>query len=222
MSAVVIQQQDQPVRVPVWVSDLESFRRWATSDEFPDLGWYSWLDGELWVDPNMERVGHNLIKSKICAVLTMLVEEQECGTFLTDGMLLTHREAGLSTEPDGSFITTETLTSKRVILVQRENATEMVGSPDMVLEVVSRTSKQKDTVVLRDLYWRAGIEEYWLVDTHRDGTVVLEILRHTAKGYVATRRQGEWTRSAVFGRSFRLRSSVDAKTELPIYKLDVR
>ena len=34
----------------------------------------------------------------------------------------------------------------------------------MVLEVVSKTSVRKDTVVLPQLYWKSKIPEYWLVD----------------------------------------------------------
>ena len=35
----------------------------------------------------------------------------------------------------------------------------------MTLEVVSSSSVRKDTVDLRDRYYKAGILEYWLVDT---------------------------------------------------------
>jgi Uma2 family endonuclease len=34
----------------------------------------------------------------------------------------------------------------------------------MVLEVVSASSVEPDTQTLRELYWAAGIKEYWLVD----------------------------------------------------------
>jgi len=41
---------------------------------------------------------------------------------------------------------------------------ELEGTPDMVLEVVSASSVVKDTETLLQLYWQAGIPEYWLVD----------------------------------------------------------
>ena len=53
MSAIVIAEK---VRIHAWVVDLESFRRWARSDEFPRRGWFSYLHGELWVDLSMEQV----------------------------------------------------------------------------------------------------------------------------------------------------------------------
>src|SRR5256885_8764701 len=49
-----------------------------------------------------------------------------------------------------------------------EGYLELEGTPDMVLEVVSESSVQKDTKRLRQLYWQAGIREYWLVDARRE------------------------------------------------------
>ena len=57
---------------------------------------------------------------------------------------------------------------------------ELDGSPDMVLEVVSDSSVEKDIDVLMDLYWKAGIREYWLVDA-RGERIEFKILCHTAR-----------------------------------------
>src|SRR5262249_55628153 len=147
-----------------WVKDLKSFRRWAKSDEFPERGWFSYLNGELWVDLSMERLAHNKVKGEISIALGALVKAEGLGHFLFDRMLLTHAEAGLSTEPDGMFFTRESLRRGRVQLVQGDESLEVEGGPDMVLEVVSPKSVEKDTEVLPDLYWKAGVREYWLVD----------------------------------------------------------
>ena len=90
----------------------------------------------------------------------------------------------------------------------------------MVLEVVSPTSRQKDTVVLRDLYWRAGVAEYWLVEPRRDD-LAFDVLRHGPKGYLATRKQGGWLKSNVFGKSFRVTRDTDPRGD-PVYTLAVR
>ena len=220
MSALVIQQEQQAVRVPEWVNDLCSFRRWAKSDDFPEHGWYSHLAGELWVDTTMERAAHNRVKTKVAAVLTHLVDENELGQFFGDRMLLTNLDAGLSTEPDGMFLSYESLRESRVRLEEGEDSPEVEGSPDMVLEVVSPSSREKDTVVLRDLYWRAGVREYWLVQLGRE-EVSLDVLRHGPKGYVAMRKQGVWVKSAVFGKSFRLDQRTDPVGHA-VYTLAVR
>ena len=81
-------------------------------------------------------------------------------------------------------------------MAEGEDSLEAEGSPDMVLEVVSATSRRKDTVVLRELDWRAGVKEYWLAEPRRDD-VTFDILRHAPKGYVATRKPGGWIKSTV-------------------------
>jgi len=217
---LVIQQEAQAVRVREWVTDLRSFRRWAKSDDFPTRGWYSHLAGELWVDLSMERLAHNQIKTKFAAVLTHVCESSGLGMFLGDRMLLTNVEAELSTEPDGMFISYEEVRAGRVHLEHGEDSVEVEGSPDMVLEVVRLSSREKDKVVLRDMYWRAGVREHWLVEQGHE-VVGLEILRHGLKGYVAARKQGGWVKSGVFGKSFRLVQKKDPIGH-PAYVLEVR
>jgi Uma2 family endonuclease len=220
MAAVVVQQEEQDVRIPGWVRDLTSFRRWAKSDDFPERGWYAHLNGELWVDPSMERLAHNQIKAEIGLVLGALVKRSGTGRFVGDRMLLTNTEADLSTEPDAMFLSYDALRAGRVRLAEGEDSLEVEGSPDVVVEVVSPTSRHKDTVVLRELYWRAGVREYWLADPRRQD-LVFDILKHGSKGFTTVRKQGGWARSAVFGKSFRLSRTTDP-VGLAAYTLAVR
>jgi Uma2 family endonuclease len=96
----------------------------------------------------------------------------------------------------------------------------LLGTPDMVLEVVSKSSEEKDYELLRELYWRAEIPEYWLVDP-RGETLKFDILRRSSKGYVAARKQAGWARSRVFDKSFRL-TVKDDDLGNPQYTLHVR
>jgi Uma2 family endonuclease len=208
MSIVVIADQ---VRIPSWVNDLESFRRWSRSDDYPERGWVSFLDGEIWVDTHMEQLFvHNLVKTQFTIRLGGLVESEELGYFFSDRAALSNEDANLSTEADGTFCSFDTVANKRVRLVEgvEEGHVEIEGTPDMVLEVVSTYSVRKDTQVLRKLYWRAGIAEYWLVDA-RKAPLQFDILRWAERGYSATRRKQGWLRSKVFGRSFLLETKAD-------------
>lgn len=108
----------------------------------------------------------------------------------------------------------------RLIEERTEGFVELEGSPDMALEVVSRSSVHKDTVILRKAYWEAGIREYWLVDAGSE-PVQFEILRHSARGYVATRKHEGWIKSQVFGKSFRLIQDAAPKGN-PDFTLQVR
>jgi Uma2 family endonuclease len=103
---------------------------------------------------------------------------------------------------------------------KHEGFVEMEGTPDMVLEVVSESSVGKDYKELRELYWRAGIPEYWLVDA-RGERLTFEILRHSSKSYAAVRKQEDWQKSAVFGKSFRLTRRADEQGN-PEYELAIR
>ena len=208
MSTVVVADQ---VRIPSWVNDLESFRRWSRSDGYPEQGWVSFLDGEIWVDTHMEQLfSHNRVKTQFTVVLGGLVEREEMGYYFSDRAALSNEGANLSTEPDGTFCSFGAIEGRRVSLVEgvEEGHVEIEGTPDMVLEVVSTRSVRKDTKVLRGLYWRAGIPEYWLVDA-RKTPPQFDILRRTERGYSATRCKQGWMKSKVFGRAFRLETKPD-------------
>jgi Uma2 family endonuclease len=217
MNAIVIANY---TRIPEWVQDLDSFRRWTRSDDFPERGRIVYLGNTIWIDPDMERDEHNQIKGEVLFVIRGLIRELRGGRYYGDGMRVVHPEAGLSHEPDGTFVSKDSLERQRVQLTQGGETIELLGSPDMVLEVVSPSSVEKDTVLLPDLYWKAGIREYWLIDPRQGGSR-FDIFRHTVKGYVATRRQGGWLKSTVFGKSFRLVRQTD-DLGLPEFTLEMR
>jgi Uma2 family endonuclease len=188
---------------PETVHDLESFRHWVTSDDFPEEARASYLSGKFWVDLPMERAGHNLCKKAISNVLSNIITTEDSGLDFSDGMLLSNPKVGLSTQPEFMFIATATLESGRVTILRGDDSLEIIGSPDMTLEVISPTSVEKDTVDLRRLYWEASVKEYWLVDS-REKSFSFDILRRGASKYIATRKHDGLVKSAVFGREFKL------------------
>jgi Uma2 family endonuclease len=203
MSTVVIEED---VRIPDWVRNLRSFRRWAHSDEFPERGWVSYLKGEVWVDMTKEQLfSHNQVKGEFASVLSGMVKTDRLGLFFPDGVLLSDVISSYSTGPDGIFVSKESLRNERVRLMEgaQEGFVEIEGVPDMVLEVVSPKSVRKDKVILRQLYWQAGVSEYWLVDV-RGQRLDFDILRRASRGYVAVRKKDGWLKSSVFGNSFQL------------------
>jgi Uma2 family endonuclease len=220
--SVVVDTQE--VDVPPEVVDHVSFRRWFRSDAFPErVGRIAFFLGRVWVDMSKEQVfSHNQVKQEIGRSLGNVVKSAQSGRYFPDGMLLSHPEVGFSVQPDGLFASTKSLESGRLRLVPgaREGYVELEGTPDMTLEIVSASSKGKDTVTLLDLYWRAGIREYWLVDA-RGAEVKFNIYRHTAKGYVPMAKRGGWIKSGAFGKSFRLTVGTDGRGD-PEYTLEVK
>src|SRR5438309_963992 len=53
---------DGDIRIPDWIADLESFRRWCHSDEFPPTGRIDYLQGEVWVDTGGERLSFDIFR----------------------------------------------------------------------------------------------------------------------------------------------------------------
>jgi Uma2 family endonuclease len=193
---------------------LETFRAWVHSDLVPEKGVrLCYLDGEVWIDMSKGQVfSHNQVKLQYEIVLGTLTKHDRLGRFFPDGMLLVNRDANLGAGPDGIFVSEKSLRSGRVRFVEGKKGgyVEIEGSPDMVLEIVSDGSVTKDTEKLLELYWRAGIREYWLVDV-RGESVFFESYRHTSKCYVATTKERGWVKSKVFGKSFRLTQGTDER-----------
>jgi Uma2 family endonuclease len=210
------------VSVPTWVKDLASFRRWAQSDDFPESGRICYLDGDVWIDMSKEQLfTHAKLKGEFNRVLCTLVKREKLGHLFPDGILLSSVEADISNQPDATFVSFAALEDKvRLIEGKEEGYVELEGAPDMVLEVVSKSSVHKDTVTLRQAYWEAGILEYWLVDGRKE-PFSFEILRHTARGYVAARKTDGWIKSPAFGQAFRLFQERDARGN-PEFTLEMR
>jgi hypothetical protein len=207
------------LRVPAGIADLGSFRCWADADDFPENVRIDYLQGEVWVDMSRQDLfTHVGVKGAFVVALGKLARS---GLFLGSGPYLSNVAAGMAVRPDALFVSAAGLL-ERVRLLDRkgDGYDELEGSPDMVLEVISRASAHRDKVLLRRAYWEAGVREYWLVDARPD-PLTFDILRHTARGYRATPKKGGWLASAVFGKSFRLTRQTDALGH-PKYTLAVR
>src|SRR5262249_54413567 len=123
------------VRVPAEVVDLASFRRWAASDDFPEYGRFSYLNGEIWVDLTMEQLyTHNQVKLAFTLGIGGLLQEDPLGRFFPDGAQLSNPEADLSTVPDGVFCAFTSLDAGRVREIEGAVTgwIELEGTPDMV------------------------------------------------------------------------------------------
>jgi Uma2 family endonuclease len=212
------------VAMPAWVADYASFRRWAHSEEFPDRGKISFINGKVWVDLSMEDFpSHNAVKAEIGAVLHMLLKQTKFGRYVPDGMRYSHTETELSTEPDGIIFTFAALNEGRVQLVGGESGmqSEMVGSPEIIIEIVSDSSEAADTEWAMSAYFDAGIQEYWLIDSRKQGEIQFDIHRRGKKEFTATRKSAGWVKSGVLGKSFRLTQAEGADGN-PEYTFEVR
>jgi Uma2 family endonuclease len=201
------------VSVPRDAFEHLGFRRWLTSAAFPEHVRATFAEREVFVDMSPESIeSHNKVKGAVTAALEWIVREEDLGEIYPDGALLTNEAAGLSTEPDVMFATWGTLEEGRLRLLPRSDGDpdgiELVGAPDLVVEVVSPSSVRKDMVALRAAYARAGITEYWLIDARPEAALRFEILGlgqgEHAGAYVASSAPDLPQPSRVLGRAFSL------------------
>ena len=188
--SVLVHPDIGSIEIPVWVHDLSSFRRWIDLDELPEKLPVHFLNGEVWMDFSMEEFfSHNRMKTALGITLAAFIEGNDFGTYVSDGMRYTSESVGFSTEPDAFYISHETLERGDVEFRagSRGKATELVGTPDLVIEVVSPSTVEKDVDWLMENYFDAGIPEYWLIDA-RESTIQFDVFKPSTKSYTATKK----------------------------------
>jgi Uma2 family endonuclease len=213
---------DGRLRVPAGIVDLETFRRWARSEERLEKVRLAYLAGLFWIDLTPEELyTHNQVKGEVARVLYTLARAEERGRYFSEGVLWSCPQADLSAMPDGLFISFATFRSERIRQIpgRRGGVVETEGTPDLVLEVVSDVSVEKDTVLLPELYRKAGVPEFWRVDARRG--LRFEVFHLTETGYAPAQEPDGWWRSPVFGRSFQLTQGLDPMGEA-LFRLEVR
>ena len=201
--------QRMPIQIPACAAgDLVGFRAWVTSDDFPERWKATFLNGAMVLDISPEETEtHNKVKLAIQSTLWAISIKERLGTMYGDGVQLSNKVANLSTVPDAMFVSRATLRSGQLKRVHRRGRPgeyiELEGTPDLVVEVVSRSSRTKDTQDLPILYYCAGIPEYWLIDA-LEAEIDFQVFRREKKAYGPVEAQRGWLPSQVFGRRFKL------------------
>ena len=168
---------------------LASFRHWAGDPALPERIKLFYYRGEVWIEMGKQQLfSHLEVKGEIISVLRILTKSAQLGYVFPDGALVTNEAADLSGNPDGVFVAYESMDAGRVALVEGTEGgfVEIIGTPDMALEVVSDSSEKKDRQTLFEAYFAAGIPEYWLVDA-RGAQIEFTIHRRSPRKYAAVR-----------------------------------
>ena len=93
--------------------------------------------------------------------------------YLLRGYLEAHPIGEIFGAPFDALLSEFDIVVPDVLYLSRERArflTEknLQGPPDLVIEILSPSTRSRDERLKRDLYERVGVEEYWLVDPLRD------------------------------------------------------
>jgi Uma2 family endonuclease len=135
------------VRVPGW-----SEERFLA--EAPEEGFYEFKDGEL-IMHSPVNVEHQRIAGFLATLLDCFVTERNLGEVFEGPGMLKLRDA-LLREPD-IFV----VSSERAAQIEKQYVRAPV---ELVIEIVSPESVERDLIDKRAEYHEAGIEEYWAVD----------------------------------------------------------
>jgi Uma2 family endonuclease len=138
--------------------------------EFPEDGKrHELIEGDHVVTP-APNIRHQNLVGELYARLRAFVKDRDLGHVLmapTDVLLSEHEVV----QPDLLFVAREHL--------ERIGEAYVDGPPDLVVEIVSETTRRRDEVAKRHLYERRGVEEYWVVDPVVDA---IKVHRRTASG----------------------------------------
>jgi Uma2 family endonuclease len=152
---------------------------WRTPE---DGNRYEIINGEVYVTPP-PLTAHQRVSRNLAMILHRHVTEAKLGEVLYApvGVVL-ERPSGV--QPDLIFVARE-----RSSIIQEKG---VFGAPDLIVEVLSASTAARDRGVKRDLYARAGVEHYWLLDP-RKRTVQAFRLEHAIY-----RLEAEHTGAAAF------------------------
>lgn len=139
---------------------------------------YELLDGDLVMTP-APGVRHQRVVRKLGTLLTFHIERCKAGEifFPPCDVVLSDTDV---VQPDLLFVSNE-----RAHLVTDEN---IQGAPDLVVEILSPSTAERDQTFKRSLYAKHGVKEYWLVDT--DAKTVT-VLFHDDNGFTLAGAYGE-------------------------------
>jgi Uma2 family endonuclease len=125
------------------------------------------IDGELIVTP-APIPRHQDVSDNLVFVLNLHVRAQNLGKMYA--------------APIDVRLTPDTVLSPDIIFIFRDRL-HIVGprtvdaAPDLVVEILSPRTRQRDLRVKRDLYARFGVQEYWIADPDARSLSILTLQR---------------------------------------------
>jgi Uma2 family endonuclease len=130
------------------------------------------LDGRFWDDP-LPGARHQAVVLRLAAALSEFAESGNLGKVLF--------------APYPVFLSRCNVIQPDILFVRRERRgmigeTKLWGTPDLVVEVMSPHTREKDLRLKRSIYSRFEIPEYWIADPD-NGTV--EVLIWSEMGYAS-------------------------------------
>ena len=121
----------------------------------PDDARYELLDGELIMAPAPNRLHQDSLLD-LGVDLKLLMRSTGMGEVFVAPFDVILSDTDV-VQPDIMFVSNE-----RAHIITDAN---IRGAPDLVVEILSPSTAERDRTFKRDLYARHGVKEYWMVDT---------------------------------------------------------
>lgn len=128
----------------------QEFVQWCTDDT-----WAEWVDGEV-VVMNAVSLSHNDMYHFVLHLMLGFVNKLQLGRVLSEPFQIRLPRQRTRRAPDIAFVSTTHLDQLE------EN--QFNGGPDLIVEIVSPESQERDRTQKFGEYEAAGVKEYWLVD----------------------------------------------------------
>ena len=133
---------------------------------------YELLDGEI-VKYSAPKTRHQMVSANLHRAIGGCVKRKRLGLALFNLSVVLGKYNAL--QPDLLFVAT-----KNLKIIEEEG---VMSAPDLVVEILSPGSVVRDRVQKKDIYEKAAVPEYWIVDPKYFS---VEIYQYTDSGYYNT------------------------------------
>jgi len=151
MAQQVLTQSARPL--PAGKISYEQFLEWLDEDT-----WAEWIDGEVELMSPIS-LEHSETFVFLTSILRFFISAKQMGILCTEPFQMKTGADLPGRSPDILFVS-----NARRHLLRR---TYLDGAADLVVEIVSAESEQRDRVQKFSEYERGGVREYWLIDPER-------------------------------------------------------
>lgn len=121
-----------------------------------DTSIYELINGEI-VNRASPNSPHQRISARLITDFIIYNRQKKAGEFFSAPYDVYFDEETAGVQPDILFISKE-----RSFIIHEDNGA--VGAPDLIVEIISKGSIDKDRNLKKSVYRRFAVKEYWIVD----------------------------------------------------------
>jgi Uma2 family endonuclease len=133
--------------------------------QLPEESRYEILEGDLQMSPSPS-ARHQQAVGSLFDILLRICKSRDLGRIFVAPFDVILSETDV-VQPDILFVS-----KARTALIQERG---VFGAPDLVVEVLSPATAERDRTVKAKLYARAGVKELWLADPEEKSIEILEL-----------------------------------------------